>query len=129
MMHEAVSPERLAALIDGREAPRSAEERALLALVSDVRGLEGPAPQSLRARLDALVAESEAAAPALPLRGRLASMWAGGSRRRTIMAAPIGALAAAALAAALLIPGGSTSPTAPIGGLKTTVPEGGDRSL
>src|SRR5581483_12137228 len=114
MMREAVSPERLAALVDGREAPRSAEERALLARALDVRRLEGPAPEALRERLQALVGEPEADAPARGLRGRLASMWAGGPRRRTMMAAPIGALAAAALAAALLIPGGSPSPTTPV---------------
>jgi uncharacterized protein DUF4349 len=120
MMREAVSPERLAALVDGREAPRSAEERALLALAVDLRGLEGPAPESLRARLDALVAESESEAPARQGRGRLASIWADGTRRRTIFAAPIGALAAAALAAALLIPSGGTTPTGPAEGFKAT---------
>jgi len=124
MMREAVSPERLAALVDGRETPQSAEERALLALALDVRKLEGPAPEPLRARLQALVDVSESEAPARSLRGRLASMWAdGGARRRTMMAAPIGALAAAALAAALLIPGGSPSPVAPANTLKANAPE------
>ncbi|MDX6646443.1 MAG: hypothetical protein QOK40_2170 [Miltoncostaeaceae bacterium] len=120
MMREAVSPERLAALVDGREAPKSAEERALLALAVDLRGLEGPAPESLRARLGALVAEAPAEAQARQGRGRLASIWAGGTRRRTMMAAPIGALAAAALAAALLMPGGGTTPADPGEGFKAT---------
>src|SRR3954454_11467706 len=121
MMREAVSPERLAALVDGREAPRTAEERALLALAVDMRGLEGPAPESLRARLDALVAESEAPAP--QRRGRLASIWAGGGAgRRTMIGAPIGARAGAALAAALIIPGGGSPPAGPAEGFKATAP-------
>src|SRR5207244_11958712 len=48
--------------------------------------------------------------------------------RRTMMAAPIGALAAAALAAALLIPGGSSRPTGPAEGFKAVqTPRAGDR--
>jgi hypothetical protein len=118
MMREAVNPERLAALLDGREAPRSAEERALVALAVDVRELEGPAPESLRTRLDALVAGAPAEAAEERRPGWLASLWAGGGRRRTMMGAPIGALAAAALAAALLIPGGGNPPSGPAEGFK-----------
>jgi uncharacterized protein DUF4349 len=128
MMREAVNPERLAALLDGREAPQSAEERALVALAVDVRELEGPAPESLRTRLDALVAGASGEAAQARRPGWLASLWAGGGRRRTMVGAPIGALAAAALAAALLIPGGGNPPSGPAEGFKAQTPATGGAS-
>ena len=87
-----VTPERLAELADG-SPPRDAAERELMALMADVRDLEEPAPDALRARVRAI-----AAGEAEPGRDR---WWRAGRQRLLVLGAPV---AAAIVALAIAIP-------------------------
>ena len=87
-----VSPERLAELADG-SPPCDAAERELMALMAEVRDLEEPAPDALRARVRAI-----AAGEAGPER---AHRWQEGRRRLLLFGAPV---AAGVVALAIAIP-------------------------
>lgn len=100
---EEIDPERLEQLLAGAP-PRDDRERAMVALIGEVRSVEPPASAKLGERIAALVDGAPAQRPGrlARLRAALSGAGAGDGRRRLLtVGAPI---AVAALAAALVIP-------------------------
>jgi hypothetical protein len=102
-----LGPERLGELVDGA-APRDDEERAVVDLLTETRALEPAAPDALRERVRAQVAQEP------PRRARHSPFaWWGSAdaRRRLLVAAPVAAgIAAIAIALPLVTGGDSGSP-------------------
>ncbi len=110
---DGIGPERLGELVDGAPA-RDSDELDLLALMQDVREVEGPASPELRERVLAAAAAADEAAPAegaarRGLRGLDPRRWLGDPaerRRRLFVAAPVTAAIVALLVAIPVITSG-----------------------
>ena len=103
-----MGPERLGELVDGA-APRDEEERALVDLLTETRALEPAAPDALRERVRAQVAQS----PPPERRSPFAWWGSADARRRLLIAAPVAAGIAAVAIALPLVTGGDSG--APVG--------------
>lgn len=103
MSHDELTPERLDAILDGREAPTDDEARDMLALAGALREGSPGASDELRTRVRALPQPAPA--------GRLRRLLGTGRRGRILVAAPaLGAVLAAVIAVGVIAndPGGRT---------------------
>ena len=104
--HDPMGPERLGELVDGAP-PRDDDERALVELLTETRALEPAAPEALRERVRAQVAQD----PPRERRSPFAWWGSADARRRLLIAAPVAAgIAAIAIALPLVTGGDSGSP-------------------
>lgn len=110
-------PARLDALLDGRAAPETDDERTMLALASQLRAAEPALPDGLERRIDDLLREEPKPTPRRPQPERRhprgPSWWPRGGWRRLTLAFGPAAVAAAAIVVLVVQVGGPGSPGPP----------------